>query len=69
MKILLRVKFEYFIAVLFLTLSVMSIIHVGFFKVSDIIFNILVFISVPLSYIGIKTSRRLIYYVWYGEKL
>ena len=69
MKTLLKVKFEYLIPVLFITLFVMSFIHVGFFKVSDIIFNIIVFISIPLSYIGIKTSRRLIYYVWYGEKL
>lgn len=68
MKDFLRVKFELMIPVLFITLFVMSVIHVGFFRVSDIIFNILVFISIPLSYIGIKTCRRLILYVWYGEK-
>lgn len=68
MKTLLKVKFEYLIPVLFITLFVMSVINVGFFRVSDIIFNIIVFISIPLSYIGTKTCRRLMLYVWYGEK-
>lgn len=68
MKTLLKVKFEYLIPVLFITLFVISVIHVGFFRVSDIIFNIIVFISIPLSYIGIRISRRLMLYVWCGEK-
>lgn len=68
MKDLLRVKFELMIPVLFITLFIMSVIHIGFFKLSDIIFNILVFISIPLSYIGIKTCRKLMLYVWYGER-
>lgn len=68
MKDLLRVKFELMIPVLFITLFIMSVIHIGFFKISDIIFNILVFISIPLSYIGIRTCRKLMLYVWYGER-
>lgn len=69
MKTILRVRFEFFITALFITLFVMSVIHVGFFRVSDIIFNIVVFISIPLSYLGIKTCRRLMYYVWFGERI
>lgn len=68
MKTFLKVKFELLVPVLFITLFVMSIIHIGFFKVSDIIFNILVFLSIPASYLAIKFSRKTLLYVWYGEK-
>lgn len=68
MKDFLRVKFELMVPVLFITLFVMSVINVGFFRLSDIIFNIIVFISIPLSYLGIRTCRKLMLYVWYGVK-
>ena len=68
MKTFLKVKFELMIPVLFITLFVMSVIHIGFFRVSDIIFNILVFLSIPASYFAIKFSRKTLLYVWYGEK-
>jgi hypothetical protein len=68
MKTFLKVKFELLIPVLFITLFVMSVIHIGFFRVSDIIFNILVFLSIPASYFAIKFSRKTLLYVWYGEK-
>ena len=68
MKDILRVKFELLVPVLFITLFVMSVKYIGFFKLSDIIFNIIVFISIPLSYIAIRISRKSLLYVWYGEK-
>lgn len=68
MKTFLKVKFELLVPVLFITLFVMSVIHIGFFRVSDIIFNILVFLSIPASYFAIKFSRKTLLYVWYGEK-
>lgn len=68
MKTLLKVKFEYLVPVLFITLFVMSIINVGFFKLSDILFNIFVFLSIPASYFAIRISRKSLLYVWYGEK-
>lgn len=68
MKTFLKVKFELLIPVLFITLFVMSIIHIGFFRVSDVIFNILVFLSIPASYLAIRFSRKTLLYVWYGEK-
>lgn len=68
MKTFLKVKFELLIPVLFITLFVMSIIHIGFFRVSDVIFNILVFLSIPASYFAIRFSRKTLLYVWYGEK-
>lgn len=68
MKTFLKVKFELLVPVLFITLFVMSIIHIGFFRVSDIIFNILVFLSIPASYLAIRISRKTLLYVWYGEK-
>ena len=68
MRDLLRVKFELLVPVLFITLFVMSVKYIGFFKLSDIIFNIIVFISIPLSYIAIRISRKSLLYVWYGEK-
>lgn len=67
MKTILKIKFELMIPVLFVTLFVMSIIHVGFFRLSDIIFNILVFLSIPFSYIGTRLTRKLIYEVWYED--
>lgn len=68
MKDLLKIKFEILITPLFITLLIMSIKYVGFFTIRDIAFNTVVLISIPLVYIGVRKSRRLIYYVWYGEE-
>lgn len=65
MKDLLKVRFELFVAPLFITLFIISITKIGFFTLSDIIFNIFVLLSIPASYFGIKLSRKLIYEVWY----
>lgn len=67
MKDLLKIKFEILITPLFITLLIMSIKYVGFFTIRDIAFNTVVLISIPLVYIGIRKTRRLIYIVWYGE--
>ena len=67
MKDLLKIKFEILITPLFITLLIMSIKYVGFFTIRDIAFNTILLISIPLVYIGIRKSRRLIYIVWYGE--
>lgn len=67
MKDLLRIKFELLVTPLFITLLFMSIKYVGFMTLRDIIFNVVLLISIPLVYIGVRKSRRLIYYVWYGE--
>lgn len=67
MKEFLRVKFELLITPLFITLFILSVINVGFLKVSDIIFNIMLFFSIPACYLGFKMSRKLMYEVWYGE--
>lgn len=69
MKDLLRIKFELLVTPLFVTLLVMSIKYVGFMTVRDIIFNVVLIISIPLVYISIRKSRKLIYYVWYGERI
>lgn len=69
MKDLLRIKFELLVTPLFITLLVMSIKYVGFMTVRDIIFNVILIISIPLVYISIRKSRKLIYYVWYGERI
>lgn len=69
MKDLLRIKFELLVTPLFITLLVMSIKYVGFMTLRDIIFNVMLIISIPLVYISIKKSRKLIYYVWYGERI
>lgn len=69
MKDLLRIKFELLVTPLFITLLVMSIKYVGFMTVRDIIFNVVLIISIPLVYISIRKSRKLIYYVWYGERI
>ena len=68
MKDILRIKFELLVTPLFITLLVMSIKYVGFLTIRDIIFNVVLIISIPLVYIGIRKSRKLIYYVWYGEE-
>jgi hypothetical protein len=69
MKDLLRIKFELLVTPLFITLLVMSIKYVGFMTIRDIIFNVVLIISIPLVYISIRKSRKLIYYVWYGERI
>ena len=69
MKDLLRIKFELLVTPLFITLLVMSIKYVGFMTLRDIIFNVVLIISIPLVYISIRKSRKLIYYVWYGERI
>lgn len=69
MKDLLRIKFELLVTPLFITLLVMSIKYVGFMTIRDIIFNVMLIISIPLVYISIRKSRKLIYYVWYGERI
>ena len=69
MKDLLKIKFELLVTPLFITLLVMSIKYVGFMTVRDIIFNVILIISIPLVYISIRKSRKLIYYVWYGERI
>jgi len=69
MKDLLRIKFELLVTPLFITLLVMSIKYVGFITLRDIIFNVMLIISIPLVYISIRKSRKLIYYVWYGERI
>ena len=69
MKDLLRIKFELLVTPLFITLLVMSIKYVGFMTARDIIFNVVLIISIPLVYISIRKSRKLIYYVWYGERI
>lgn len=69
MKDLLRIKFELLVTPLFITLLVMSIKYVGFMTLRDIIFNVMLIISIPLVYISIRKSRKLIYYVWYGERI
>ena len=63
MKDLLRIKFELLVTPLFITLLVMSIKYVGFMTIRDIIFNVMLIISIPLVYISIRKSRKLIYYV------
>ena len=71
MKTLLKVKFEYLVPVLFITLFVMSIINVGFFKLSLYFSSIGIVkwkLSIPASYFAIRISRKSILYVWYGEK-
>ena len=69
MKDLLRINFELLVTPLFITLLVMSIKYVGFITLRDIIFNVMLIISIPLVYISIRKSRKLIYYVWYGERI
>lgn len=67
MKTLLKIKFELLVTPLFITLFIMSVMYVGFFKVSDYIFNFIILISIPCSYLGIRLCRKLIYEVWYGK--
>lgn len=67
MKDLLRVKFELLTTPLFITLFIISVINIGFLRVSDIIFNIMLFFSIPACYYGFRISRKLMYEVWYGE--
>lgn len=67
MKDILRIKFELLTTPLFITLFILSVINIGFLRVSDIIFNIMLFLSIPACYYGFKLSRKLLYEVWYGE--
>ena len=67
MKDILRIKFELLTTPLFITLFIVSVINIGFLRISDILFNIVLFLSIPACYFGIKMSRKLMYEVWYGE--
>lgn len=64
MKDLLRIKFELLTTPLFITLFIISVINIGFLRVSDILFNIVLFLSIPACYFGFRISRKLLYEVW-----
>ena len=62
-------RFELFITVLFITASILSIIYVGFTGIKEIIFTTITIINIPLSYLGGRVARKLLYSVirGYGE--
>ena len=66
-KEILLFRSELFITPLFIVVFILSIKYVGFFCIRDIIFNIMLFFTIPASYFGIKLSRRMIYEVNFGK--
>lgn len=62
-------RLELFITALFITASILSIIYVGFTSIKETIFTLITIINIPLSYLGGKTARKLLYSVirGYGE--
>lgn len=62
-------RLELFITAMFITVSVLAIKYVGFMGVKEFIFTSITIINIPLSYLGGKTARKLLYSVirGYGE--
>jgi hypothetical protein len=68
MKDILKIKFELLVTPIFIVLFILSVIYVGFDTIFNIIFNVIVFSSIPCVYKGIKTCRKLVYEVFYEDK-
>ena len=68
LKDILLFKIEYFVSVLMITLFILSLIYVGFNCTRDTIFNIMVFLAIPLVFFGLRTGRRMLYKVYFGGK-
>lgn len=66
-KEILNFRSEYFITVLFITLFILSLKVVGLSELKNVIFNFVLLLTIPFSFIGIRFSRRLIYEVWKEE--
>lgn len=64
---ILNFRSEYFITVLFITLFICSLNVVGLSDLKCILFNFMLLLTIPSSFIGVRYSRRLIYEVWKEE--
>lgn len=68
LKDILLFKVEYFVSVLMIALFILSLIYVGFNCTRDTIFNIMVFLAIPLVFFGLRIGRRMLYKVYFGGK-
>lgn len=68
LKNILLFKIEYFVTVLMVTLFILSLIYVGFNCTRDTIFNIMVFLAIPLVFFGLRIGRRMLYKIYFGGK-
>ena len=66
-KEVLNFRSEYFITTLFITLFICSLKYVGLSDFRNIIFDVVLFITIPASFIAIRYTRRLLFEVWKEE--
>lgn len=66
-KDLLKIKWELLTTPLFITLFILDLVFVGTGGIKECIFATLIFLEIPLCYVGTKIVRSMIYKVWIGS--
>lgn len=60
-------RIEYFITPLFVELLVLSIKYAGFYDIRAILLDLVLFIQIPMCFLGFRTGRRMLYKVLIGK--